>query len=169
LATYEPIATALFAKLNAALVPGVFRYTSRRLLIWEDLLQSIQLGSVPFQQPAMFLFDGVGFGGGRIKVEQRGRGRPPVRIMSKTIVIYAQLPGAGTPAGRDATTPGGTVFGPLQEAVENVFLQVDSENALTLGGLVSHCWIEGDCHWVTADIDPGGQGMMTIPVQIMLP
>jgi hypothetical protein len=50
-----------------------------------------------------------------------------------------------------------------------VFDASDSEGALTLGRTVSHCWIEGDSHWLTGDIDPGGQGMLTIPVQIMIP
>jgi hypothetical protein len=138
-------------------------------VMWENLIQSIQNGAAPFQQPAMLLYDGVGFGGGHTTFEQRGRGRPPVRIMHRTIVIYAQLPGSGTPQGPDATTPGGTVFAPLSEAIEGVFQQVDSEGALTLGGLVSHCWLQGDSHWLTPDIDPGGQGMLTLPVQIMIP
>lgn len=167
--TYEKIMNTLLSLLNAALVPGVFRYTSRRFITWENLLNSVQSGAVPFDQPALLLYDGIGFGGGKTKFEQRGRGRPPVRVMSRTIVVYAQLPGGGTPQGPDATTPGGTVFASLSEAIEGVFAATDSEGALTLGGLVSHCWIDGDSHWLTPDIDPQGQGMMTIPVQIMIP
>jgi hypothetical protein len=168
---YTNISNALFALLNQApLNPGTFRYMSRRFVTWETLIGSIQSGAIPFVQPALFLFDGVGLGGGRIKYEQRGRGRPTVRVLSKTVVIYAQLPGAGTPAGPDSITPGGDVFFPLMEAVENVFQQVDSEGALTLGGLVSHCWIDGEGIIVTGELDTaGGQGMATLPVQIMLP
>lgn len=166
---YEPIMNALAAILTTALVPGTFRIVSRRFVMWEQLLQNIQSGIEPFKQPALLIYDGVGFGGGHVKYEQRGRGRPPVRVMSRTLVIYAQLPGGGSPGGPDATTPGGTVFAPLAEAIEGVFAAVDSEGALTLGGLVSHCWLDGEAHWLTPDIDPQGQGMMTMPVQIMIP
>jgi hypothetical protein len=166
---YEPIMNELADLLTTALVPGTFRYVSRRFVTWENLIQNIQSGISPFIQPALLIYDGVGFGGGHTKYEQRGRGRPPVRVLSRTLVVYAQLPGGGTPSGPDAITPGGTIFAPLVEAIEGVFAAVDSEGALTLGGLVSHCWIDGDSHWLTPDIDPQGQGMMTIPVQIMIP
>ncbi len=168
---YEPIMNALTLLLRNALTPGVFRYVSRRFVMWEALIASIQSGVSPFQQPALLVYDGVGFGGGMTRFEQRGRGRPPVRVMSRTLVVYAQLPGGGTPAGPDNFTAGGTVFAPLSEAIEGVFATPDGEGAtLTLGGLVSHCWIEGSSHWVTGDIDTvGGQGMLTIPVQIMIP
>lgn len=167
--TYEPIMNALLALLEAQLTPGLFRTMTRRYLPWETLLSDLQQGSNPFPQPALILYDGIGFGGGKTRFEQRGRGRPPVRIMSRTIIVYAQLPGGNTPSGVDHDTPAGSVFAPLSEAIEGVFLTTDSENALTLGGLVSHAWIEGDSHWLTGDIDPYGQGLMSIPVQIMIP
>lgn len=167
--TYEPIMNALLALLQAQLTPGTFRTFTRRYLPWETLVSDLGQGNQPFVQPALILYDGVGFGGGKTRFEQRGRGRPPVRIISRTIIVYAQLPGGSTPSGVDRDTPAGSVFGPLSEAIEGVFLTTDSENALTLGGLVSHCWIEGDSHWVTGDIDQYGQGLMTIPVQMMVP
>jgi hypothetical protein len=166
---YEPIMNALLALLQAQLTPGLFRTVTRRYIPWEALMISLQNNTQPFPQPCLILYDGVGFGGGTTKFEQRGRGRPTVRVVSRTIVIYAQMPGGGTAEGTDAFTPGGAVFGPLSEAIEGVFQLVDSENALTLGGLVSHCWIEGESHWATGDIDPYGQGLMTVPVKIMLP
>lgn len=169
MATYEPIMNALFNLLNNALVPGTFRYASRRYVSWEDLINSIQLNLQPFPQPALIVYDGVGFGGGKVRYEQRGRGRPPVRIISRTLIIYARLPGGGTPSGTDNTTTSGSIFHPLLEAIEAVFANVDSEGALTLGGLVSHAWIEGDNHFVPGDVDPSGQGLMTVPVQIMIP
>lgn len=168
--TYEPIMNALAALLEASLSPAPFRYVSRRFVTWETLVNSVQNGAPTFPQPALLLYDGIGFGGGKTKIEQRGRGVPPVRILFRTIIVYAQLPGGGTPQGPDDTTPGGTVLGPLSEAIEGVFGQFDGQGAtLTLGGLVRHCWIEGDSHWLTGDLDPQGQSMMTIPVQIMIP
>lgn len=169
MATYEPIMNALLGLLEGSLVPGTFRYASRRFVTWEALIASIQSGVSPFPQPALLLYDGVGFGGGMVRFEQRGRGRPKVRVVSRTIVVYAQLPGGNTPSGPDNFTPGGSVFHPLLEAIEAVFDASDSEGALTLGGLVSHAWIEGSSHMLTGDVDPSGQGMMTIPVSIMIP
>ncbi len=172
MATYEPIMNALLTLLETQ-CGDVFAYYSRRFQMWEEVIQNSKRGQ-PTQllQPALFLFDGVGFGGGRIKMDPRGRGTPTVRTLMRTIIVYAQLPGGGLADGPDADTPGGTVFAPLQEAVENAFSAEVGDGpggAQTLGGLVSHCWIEGDCIWVTGDIDPGGQGMMAIPVSIMIP
>jgi hypothetical protein len=159
--------TALFTRLSNALVPGTFRYIARRMVMWEELIQGIV--PAPFLQPALILFDGAGLGGGKTLFEQRGRGRPPVRIIDRTIVVYAQLPGGGTPAGPDATTPPGSVFGPLSEAIEGALTPDPGEPTITLGGLVSHVWIEGEGFWSTGDFDPNGQGMMTVPVRIMIP
>jgi hypothetical protein len=91
--------------------------------------------------------------------------------MEKTIIIYAQLPGVGTASGPDSTTPGGDILYPLLEAVADAinFAPADSMGAQDLGGLVAHCWIQGDSYMFSPDIDPGGQGMATIPVRILIP
>ena len=164
---YEPVMNALFAHLQM-LVPVPFAYASRRLMTWQAVVNNTNQGSSPIRQPALFLYDGFGLGGGRLVTDQRGRGNPSVRILHRTIVVYAQLPGTGTPLGPDAVTPGGTVFAPLQEAIEVAFIP-DRDGTLTLGGLVSHCWIEGEGIWSPPDIDPNGQGMFTVPVRIMIP
>lgn len=172
MSTYEPIMNALFALLQTQ-CDDTFRYYSRRFLTWENVVVRTQNESDPVNQPALFLYDGIGFGGGRTEFQQRARGLPPVRTLLRTVVIYAQLPGGGTLGGvADLTTPGGSVFAPLAESVENAFSPEVGDGpggTQTLGGLVSHCWIEGDSHWVVGDIDPGGQGMLTIPVRIMIP
>lgn len=162
-ATNEQIMAALLAMLQTN-CGATFKSYNRRFVMWENLSSA----NPPVSQPALYLYDGVGLGGGKTKIEQRGRGRPSVRVLSRTIVVYAQLPGAGTPGGQDATTPGGTVLSPLYDSIDAAFVP-DRENAVTLGGLVSHCWIEGESIWVTPDIDPQGQGMLTVPVQIMIP
>lgn len=168
--TYEPIMNALLAQLQAGLTPSPFRYMSRIFVAWEDLVQPGN-PAIPsdFAQPALLLYDGVGFGGGKTRFEQRRRGLPPVRVLSRTIVVYAQVPG-GVVGNPSRTMAGGTVFAPLSEAIEGVIGTPDGEGATnTLGGLVSHCWIEGDSWWLTGDVDPQGQGMMIVPVQIMIP
>lgn len=173
-AIYEPIMNALLAFLQATCLSthgGPFITIQRRFITWENLLQSIQVGNSPLLQPAMIVYGGVGFGGGGTNYDPRGRGTPGVRTLTRTLVIYAQAVGAGTPGGPiDATTPGDSVFAPLVESVESAFdTATDSEGAVTLGRTVSHCWIEGESWWMTPDIDPGGQGMLTIPVKIMIP
>lgn len=166
--TYEPVMNALLALLRAQLQPGVFRTVQRRMVTWQQLVTDIQSGVIPFPQPALILYDGVGLGGGTTRYEQRQR-TLTVRVLSRTLIVYAQLPGGNTPSGIDHDTPGGSVFAPLVEAIEGVFQTRDQQGAaLTLGGLVSHAWIEGESMWITGDIDPSGQGMLTIPINIMM-
>jgi len=91
--------------------------------------------------------------------------------MVRTIVIYATLPGGGMPEGPNPVYPGGKVFHPLIQSVENALSAVDatSQNTLTLGGLVSHVWLEGEGLMVTGELDETqGQGMQTLPVRILM-
>ncbi len=170
-ATREQIMDALIAVLRAdETVASMFPTISRRFVMWEQLQQSIQNGA-PFYQPALFLYDGVGLGGGIDTYEQVGLGTPARVTLRRTIVIYARLPGGGTAAGPDFTTAGGTVFHPLIEAVINALGVPDdlSHGTLTLGGLVSHCYLKGNGLMMTGEIDPGqGQGMVTLPLDIMM-
>lgn len=161
---------ALLAYLRAQ-CGTTFLYYSRRFITWEQMLQNITAGKPVIRQPALFLFDGVGLGGGTDQFDPRGRGSPGVVTLSKTIVIYATLPGGGSPAGPSGLVPGGEVFNPLIEAVEEAMATPDSasQNCLTIGGLVSHCWLEGNGMMMTGEIDEtAGQGMLTLPVKIMM-
>ena len=173
---YEPVMIALLAYLKGNIASNTFLTFQRGIIQWEMLAQTNN--SLPLlRQPALFLYDGVMVtGGGTTKYEQRGRSRRGIKIIDRTIVIYAQLPAAGGVPGGQAGGPavmtagGGPILSPLVEAVENVPTDIpDSQGALTLGGLVSHCWLEGDGMWLTPDTDPNGQGMATLPVKIMVP
>lgn len=166
---YDPIMDALLALLQTR-CGNTFATYSRRFLTWEALIQVLQSNPQAVPQPALFLYGGPGLGGGTTKYIQAGR-TPARRELARTIVIYAQIPGGGTPAGKDATTPGDSVFYPLIEAVEAALEPSPSDSlaVVTLGGLVTHCWIEGDGVIVPGDIDPTGQGMATLPVNILLP
>ncbi len=167
---YEQVMDALLLLLKTK-CGNTFSYYSRRFGTWENILQQNQQG-LSIQQPALFLYDGIGFGGGIILYEQRGRGTPQRRTMKRTIVVYALTPDGRAAGGIDATTPGGSVFAPLQQSIEDALAAEIGDapgGALTLGGLCSHCWIDGDIHWLTGDIDPDGQGMFTLPINIMLP
>ena len=165
---YTPIMNALLALIQTN-CGALFNTYSRRFVTWENLVASIANGQA-VAQPALYVYDGVGFGGGTEEYVQQGR-TPAKRILSRDIVIYAQIPGGNLSSGVDSTTPGGDVFYPLIEAVEAA-LEPDDSNAfgvLTLGGLVIHCWIEGRGVIVPGDIDPNGQGMATLPVKILIP
>lgn len=166
--TREQIMNALLAHLQADL-GTTFKTYSRRFLTWEDVVNSYSQGT-PLLQPALFLFDGVGLGGGIDTWEPRGRGNPSVVTLSRTIVIYAQMVGGGSPYGVDQTTPGGAVLHPLIESVmESLASDDPSQGVFTLNGIVSHCWIQGESLIVTGELDAvGGQSMATIPLQIMM-
>lgn len=175
-ATREQIMDALLARLQT-LCGDTFLTYSRRFIMWEQIAQAMQNGAAitpngqPLRQPALMLFDGMGLGGGIDRYAPKSRSLPPIVTLFKTIVIYAQIPGGDTPQGPDFTTPGGTVFNPLIESVAVAVGTPDdaASGANTLGGLVSHCWLEGDGLMMTGEIDPGeGQGMVTLPVRIMM-
>lgn len=168
--TYAEVMDALMTQLTANLGP-LFQTYGRRLRTWQELNQLMTTaGGVGVKQPALYLYDGPGLGGGFTTYQPRQRGTPNVRIMKRTIVIYARMPGAGTPGGVDQEAIGADELTQLVERVESVFNQDDSgQGAFTLGGRVSHCWIEGDGVIIPGDIDPDGQGMATLPVSIMIP
>lgn len=166
----DQVMDALLASLRTR-CGTTFKYYSRKFMTWQDMIQNRQAAKGVIRQPALFLYDGIGFGGGVDNVDQRGRSGPAVVTMSRTIVVYATPPDIGQPGGRVAEPEaGGTIFYPLIESLEDDGFVSDSpsQNVFTLGGLVSHCWISGDIHFVTPDIDVSGQGMMTVPVSIML-
>lgn len=142
-----------------------FAQYTRRFTDWQKLSQETE----PLAQPMLILFDGVGLGGGYDTVVQKGRATPAIITLNRTIIVYQRLPGGVTPEGPNTQTPGGTPYYSLMESIERALLPDDgSQNVLTLGGLVSHCWIEGDVFYVTGETDPTGQGMITIPLKIML-
>ena len=165
---YEPIMDALLALLQDS-CGSLFQTYSRRFVTWENLLQQLT-GDNAIKQPALYLYSGPGFGGGTEQFIQQGR-TPAKRIITRTVVIYAQIPGGGLPGGIDVSTPGDSPFYPLIEAVESALDPPDSSilGTVTLGGLVTHCWIEGTGVIVPGDIDPNGQGMATLPVSILIP
>lgn len=166
--TREQIMDHILADLQA-FCGTTFKLYSRRFMMWEDVIQSYREGT-PLAQPALFLYDGVGFGGGIDTWDPRGPGNPSVVTLLRTIVIYATLPGGGTPQGPDGTTPGGSVLHPLVEMVQQALSPDDGSLGVNnLGGLVSHCWIKGDSLLMTGEIDAvQGQGMATVPLEIMM-
>src|SRR5258707_13440746 len=104
----------LLALLQNALVPGTFRYMARGIIPWEQIDQMISTNiTLPFRQPALFLFDGIGYGGGNTQYQRRGRGKPPKPVLHPTALAYRQFPSNGTPGGPTRAGPsGGTTLLP---------------------------------------------------------
>jgi hypothetical protein len=167
---YKPIMDALLTLLKTN-CGTAFQTYSRRLVMWEQLAQSLQNGGSQIRQPALYLFDGMIVPeSGMINYDRTQRSVPNKREIQRAIVIYAQIPGGGTPAGIDQTTAGGDVLYPLIEAVENAIEPTPNEyGAQTLGGLVYHCWLQGKAYTFSGDIDPQGQCMAILPVKMLIP
>lgn len=169
---FDDAAEAMLALLTTR-CGGAFKSYKRGVLLYDDVIQLLTnppAGGPGMTFPQLWYYEGVGLGGGTISYERQTPNTPPKRTMSHTIVIYALKDGANTPAGANNTQPGNVILNPLFSVVESAFApDKPSFNRLTLGGLVSHCWIEGDVYTIPGDIDPSGLAMQTVPVKILVP
>ena len=183
----ETIMQGLFDRIKKS-CGATFAFYSRKFITWQDLGQMITSPATdrdPRQlprAPALFLYDGFGFGGGRNTWTQGARGQPAKRSMTPTVVIYGWRDSRGepvlntpTPAGA-SNGPAASYFYPLMDAVEAA---MDPEpnlpgfdalaGSITLNGIVTFAWIEGTGEIYPGDIDPIGLGMTTIPLRIVIP
>jgi hypothetical protein len=144
---------------RVALLDG-FLSVSRRAT-----LDPLNLAQINFAQPAIVLLEHDE------TTERRGRGLPPVLTVHVMICVYARIPrDPKNPSNPDPSIPGATIINPLIEIVEEMF-EPDQplEGVCTLGGLVSHAWIEGETIKVVGDITPNGQCFAGLPARLMLP
>lgn len=168
---FDDSAIAMLALLQAR-CGATFKSYRRGVLLYDDVIQLLTNppGGPGMVFPQLWYYEGVGLGGGTISYERSAPGLPPKRTMNRTIVVYALKDKANTPAGADNTQAGNIILNPLLKAVEDAFaIDTPSTNRLTLGNLVSHCWIEGDVYTIPGDIDPSGLAMQTVPVKILIP
>jgi hypothetical protein len=119
-------------------VPGI-RTFGRRLVPWADV--------PPSEQPALFML----CAGQTVTVE--GCGMPPKRSLPVTLYLYNQNE---DPAQQND----------LLDAIEAA-LEPRGEETVTLGGLVSHCRIEGEIETDEGLLDT--QAVAIIPVSILVP
>ncbi len=183
MAIYEPIMDALLAYLQAQTAFGtdtaIFQTMQRGIVLWPRLAELVN-GNPVIRQPALFLYDGPEFGGGEIEFSRPGgRAPPPVRLLKRTIVLYARTNVAGGyPGGfigglatQNTITSQASILHPLIEAVETALNLPDNPETgtLTLGGLVAYCRHEGRGFQIPPDIDPNGQGMASLPIEIKVP
>lgn len=151
---FEPIWVALFALLQAKIPSGTFVTMSRQHTQPPGLLDQMQ--------PALFLVDV------RETYSPRPKGLPTKVTLNGYIIIYFQAPMPLLDAIGEETVVGSTMLNALLLAVRTA-LQPDDvmTGTLTLGGLVDHCWIEGD-----ADKDTGiytQQGAAIVPIKMLVP
>ena len=116
--TRESIYTALFAKLSG--IPGLVT-CSRRLKYWSDVS--------PIQQPAMFVTVGS-------QHVRQIKGFPSQYDLIAKVWIYTHS--------TDPSVSPATALNNLLDQVDSVLKPAAPQDKQTLGGLVEHCWIDGE-------------------------
>ena len=130
---------AVFALLQS--IPGINTCT-RKLKAWQDTSSE--------DQPALYM-------------EHTGESCTPVRGLPSRILlemnIWLYVKSEGNPVG--------PVLNPLLDAIGSAFEPAnDGDHTVTLGGLVHHCWIEGQTQIFEGDL--GEEAVAIIPVKLLV-
>lgn len=144
----ETIYEALFQKLATLSAGGtpLFKSTSRRLKHWNDV--------APELQPSLYVIQ-------LRETAVQVRGMPNKWRCSVDAYIYVH-----TGAQQDPNVIPSQLLNPLLDAVEAALApEAGPENVQTLGGLVSHCWIEGDIE--TSEGLLGDQEVAIVPINFL--
>jgi hypothetical protein len=135
------IVNALFMRLTSA---GNFATIGERLVYWTEVAE----------QPALFV---------RYTGDEYA---PRLTRMPAKVVVECEV-WLYTKAGENPAVPPAIALAGLVDMVEQLLAPGPNAEAQTLGGQVTHCWIEG-----RTDIHPGdldGQAIAVIPVKILVP
>lgn len=138
----ETIIQALF---SLALTAATFNTSGRRLLLWSKVASF----------PALFVQST-----GTHYPPREPRGIPPKRTISAELWVY-------TDAGKDPNANPEQALNDIIDAVEAALQPGINSNAQTLGGIVSHAWIEGEIEQFPGVLD--GIAKAIIPVKILVP
>ncbi len=133
--------TALFAALTAG---GQYLTTGRRIIPWTQVTE----------QPALFLRH-VGD-----HTAPRATGLPPKIVMECEVWIYS-----GGGANPDAVPE--TPLNYLLDGIDAALMPAPGFSVQTLGGLVTHAWVEGATAIHPGDV--GAQAIAVVPVKILVP
>jgi hypothetical protein len=139
----EAILTGFF-NLVASAAP--FASASRRMKLWN--------GVAAADRPALFINE---------------RGDTYARVseaVPETVTIEADIY-IYIDSGHDEDVVPASTLNALIDAVDAALAPNRLTGAQTLGGLVSHCWIEGKILKDAGDLD--GDGIAVIPVKILVP
>lgn len=130
---------ALFRLLQA--VPGIVTCT-RRLKHWQD--------TPPEEQPALYM-EHTG------EVRQPTRGQPSKVVLECNLWLYVRTEGKAV----------GPTLNEQLDAIDTAFEpKNDGDHTVTLGGLVHHCWIEGQTQIFEGDL--GEEAVAIIPVKLLV-
>lgn len=147
--TREPIYQAIF-QFFAALTAGgspLFKTATRKAQLWD--------GVAPEDQPALLQLQ-------RRETAQYRKGLPTIWRCEITLYLYVH-----TGTADDPVIVPSQLINPLVDAIADALTVDDlSNNCCTLGGLVSHCAIEG-----AVEIFEGNQGdqaVATVPIMFLV-
>jgi hypothetical protein len=139
----EAILTSLFALVSGA---APFVTASRRMRLWSDVPSS--------DKPAIFMTE---HGENYLRASEAV---PEAVTIDVDLYIYID-------AGKDQSIVPSSILNPLIDAVDTALKPNILTGLQTLGGLVSHCWIEGKILKDPGDLD--GDGVAVIPIKILVP
>lgn len=141
----ETVYAALFGLLVQ--IPGIVS-ASRRLEHWSTV-------SV---QPALFMVQS------NQEPQQTGRGLPPKWLLRAEVYLYVNT-------GADPNVIPATKLNDLMDAIEKSLGPGPGsdlmQNVQTLGGMVSHCWLDGEVEVFDGAL--GEQSIAIIPISILVP
>jgi hypothetical protein len=146
----ENIYAALFEFWSSLTVGGspAFKLATRKLKTWEDVEAE--------DQPALLQLQ-------RRETVTKPRGLPAKWTFSIDLYLYVH-----TGAITDTNVVPSQLLNPLMDAVEAALTIDDKANdACTLGGLVSHCFIDGAVETFEGNL--GDQAVMIIPLTVVVP
>lgn len=142
--TRETYYTALFALLQGAQTAGAVNVCDRRVRFLEEM------GAADL--PALFM---------AVDHQQTAqqRGLPPRHTLGAKIYLYAANP--------DRHTAAGIALNGLIDTVEALIAPPAGSGVQTLGGLVSHAWLEGPIEVFEAPLGERAAAILT--VQMLVP
>ena len=112
------------------------------------------------QQPALFVVQT------RESRKPTPAGTPVQLTLDGFLILYLQVPAPMDEVPGEETELGASDMNALLLAIDTA-LMPDNDGRLTLGGLVRHCWIEGD-----VEMDPGiysQQAAAIVPIRMLVP
>ena len=134
--------TAFVALFN--LVSGIsgIKQCTRRLQHWADI--------PPEELPALYM-QHTG------ETHNPSRGLPDKIVLEVSLWLYV----------RSEELAVGPILNPILDAIGQAFVpSITGENTLTLGGVVHHCWIEGQIQIFEGDL--GDEAVAVVPLKILV-
>lgn len=138
----------MLALFNLAVGVHDFVTTGRRLVMWDRVPKD--------QRPALFQVE-------HAETYSRQSETQRKRDLHVTLFIYTDS--------SDKTVDGivvlNTILDELDAALDPAAADAFARGRQTLGGLVSHCFIDGDVVKDSGDLD--GVGLLVVPIRILVP